>query len=317
MNLLVTGASGFVGRNLLLRAPTDWRIVALYNRDDRFPHFVQGLDRSNVVAARCDLGNPADLARFAREHGTEWESCLYLAGKVDIPWSVREPKNDLLANTIPILHLLDTIRVEKLVYFSSGAVYDGNVGEVGPEAPVAPTLPYAISKLAGEHYVRFFHQRRHSVGKYIIVRFFGAYGPYEAEHKIYTRLIRTLGIGKEDHYTIYGDGTNLIDAMYVDDAIEALARMLTGDRWNLTVNLAAGYPRRIDELVQAVGAALGIERVRIQKTGLANERNDFWGSVREMRELFGFVPKIGLAEGVSQFQDFLERNSPNPTSPSE
>jgi len=308
MNLLVTGASGFLGRNLLLRAPADWHIVALYHRDSRFRHFVAGLDRPNIVPAQCDLASTPDVVRFAREHGAEWDSCLYLAGKVDIPWSVREPKGDLLANTIPVLNLLNLIRVEKLVYFSSGAVYDGHVGEVGPDVPVAPTLPYATSKLASEHYVRFFQQRRRSVGKYLIVRFFGAYGPYEAEHKIYTRLIHAFGIAKEDRYTIYGDGTNLIDAMYVDDAVEAVRRMLTGNHWNATVNLAGGHPRRIDELVQAVGAALGVHSVRIQKSSVANERNEFWGSVRELRKLFGFEPTVELADGVHRFLDFLARD---------
>jgi nucleoside-diphosphate-sugar epimerase len=308
MNLLVTGASGFLGRNLLLRAPGDWQIVALYNKDGRFPQFVAGLDRPNIVPAQCDLASLPDVVRFAGEHGAEWDCCLYLAGKVDIPWSVREPKGDLLTNTIPVLNLLDLIRVEKLLYFSSGAVYDGHIGEVSPDVSVAPTLPYAISKLASEHYVRFFHQRRRSVGKYLIVRFFGAYGPYEAEHKIYTRLIRAFGIAREDHYAIYGDGTNLIDAMHVDDAVEAVRRMLTGTHWNRTVNLAGGHPRRIDELVQAVGAALGVHQVRIQKSSVANERNEFWGSVGEMRNLFGFEPMIELADGVRRFLDFLARD---------
>jgi nucleoside-diphosphate-sugar epimerase len=308
MNLLVTGASGFLGRNLLLRAPADWHIVALYNTDSRFPHFVAGLDRPNIVAAQCDLASTPDVARFVREHGAEWGSCLFLAAKVDIPWSVRQPKDDLLANTIPVLNLLEVIRVEKLVYFSSGAVYDGHIGEVGPDMPVAPTLPYATSKLASEHYVRFFQERRRTVEKCLIVRFFGAYGPYEPEHKLYTRLINAFGIAKHDHYTIYGDGTNLIDAVYVDDAVEAVRRMLTGNHWNATVNLAGGHPRRIDELVQAVGAALGVHSVKIQKSGIANERNEFWGSVGELRKLLGFQPTIELADGVRRFRDFLARD---------
>jgi nucleoside-diphosphate-sugar epimerase len=306
MNLLVTGASGFVGRNLLMRAPADWRIVAMYKRDDQFPGFVSRLNRFNVVPARCDLAKSADVKRFVREHGEEWDACLYLAGKVDIPWSVREPKGDLLANTVPVQNLLDLVRVAKFVYFSSGAVYDGSTGEVRPDSRVAPTLPYAISKLTNEHYIRFYQQRRESLGKYLIVRFFGAYGPYEAAHKIYTRLIHALAIEKQDHYTIYGDGTNLIDAMHVDDAVEAVRRILVGDHWNVTVNLAGGHPRRLDELVHDVRAALGVESVRILKTGVANERNQFWGSVNEMRELFAFQPRVELSDGVCRFRDFLE-----------
>jgi len=305
MTLLVTGASGFLGRNFLLRAPSEGRIVALYNKDEQFQEFVAGLNRPNIVPVRCDLASPSEVAALVREHGTEWASCLYFAGKVDIPWSVREPKSDLLANTVPVLNLLEAVRVDKLVYFSSGAVYDGMAGEVSPGAALAPTLPYAISKLSSEHYIEFHHQRRQSVGKYLNVRFFGAYGPYEAPHKIYTRLVRTFALERRDHYTIYGDGSNLIDAMYVDDAIDAIERMLTGDHWNRTLNLAGGKPVRVEDLVQAVAATLGIPSVRIDKQSVANERNEFWGAVRQTEELFGFHPKVDLAEGICRFRRFL------------
>ena len=61
-----------------------------------------------------------------------------------------------------------------------------------------------------------------------MVRFFGAYGPYEASHKIYTRLVRAFALESRNTYTIYGDGANLIDAMYVDDAIDAVAAHVDG-----------------------------------------------------------------------------------------
>jgi nucleoside-diphosphate-sugar epimerase len=305
MHLLLTGASGFLGRNVLLRAPADWQIVALYARDQGFPAFVAGLNRPNVTAVKCDLGNLDDTTALIREHGAEWDACLYLAGKVDIPWSVRAPKDDLLANTVPLLNLLEGVQADKFVYFSSGAVYDGLIGEVSPDARLAPTLPYAISKLASERYLHFHHRRRHSIGNYLVVRFFGAYGPYEAPHKIYSRLIHRFAVDGDDRYTIYGDGTNLIDAMFVDDAVDAIERMLTGDHWNDTVNLAGGCPVTVEELVRAVGKVLGLESVRIEKQGTANERNDFWGSVREMKELYGFAPRVSLADGVSRFRDFL------------
>lgn len=306
MTLLLTGASGFLGRNVLLRAPADWRIVALYARDQAFPAFVAALNRPNITPVKCDLGKVEDIAALIGEHGSEWEACLYLAAKVDIPWSVRAPKDDLLANTVPLLNLLEGIRAEKFVYFSSGAVYDGLSGEVTPDARLAPTLPYAISKLACERYLHFYQRRRQSIGKYLVVRFFGAYGPYEAPHKIYSRLISSFAVEGNHRYTIYGDGTNLIDAMYVDDAVDAIQRMLDGGHWNDTVNLAGGHPVTVEELVKAVGQALGLDPVAIEKQGTANERNEFWGSVREMEEFYGFAPKVALAEGISRFRDFLQ-----------
>jgi len=305
MNVLLTGASGFMGRNFLLRAPADWRILALYRNDAAFPEFVSGLNRSNIAAAQCDLADPGQVSALAERHGREWESFLFLGAKVDIPWSVREPKEDLLVNTVPVLNLLDAIHTGRLVYFSSGAVYDGFKGEVDPTAKIAPTLPYAISKLACEHYVRFHHQRRQSVENYMVVRFFGAYGPYEAPHKIYTRLVRAFAIEGRHEYTIYGDGQNLIDAMYVDDAIDAIQRILTGNRWNATINLASGHPMTIEALVREAAEALGVRPVHIEKEGVAHENIEFRASTHEMRNWYGFEPGTRLSEGLPRLRDFL------------
>jgi nucleoside-diphosphate-sugar epimerase len=305
MNVLLTGASGFLGRNLLLRAPAGWRILAVYRNSADFPEFVAGLDNPGLTVARCDLEDAEQVSRLFQDFGSEWESCLYLAAKVDIPGSVREPKQDLLVNTGGLLNLLARLRARRFVYFSSGAVYDGLSGEIHPHTPFSPTLPYAISKLASERYVQFYGERHGSLENYLIVRFFGAYGPYEAAHKIYTRLVRAFAIEGRNSYTIYGDGRNLIDAMYVDDAIEAIRRILTGDHWNDMINLAGGNPVTIETLIHEAGRALGLSHVRMDRQGVAHESNRFWGSTSEMSKYFGFEPKIGLAEGFSRFRDFL------------
>jgi len=305
MDFLLTGASGFLGKNLLLHAPVEWRIVALYNNDVGFPEFVSGLGKANITPVRCDLADPRQVEGLKANHGGNWHSCLYLAAKVDIPWSVREPKQDLLCNTGALLNVLESFSVGRFIYFSSGAVYDGSVGEAHPHQAVSPTLPYAISKLTSEQYVQFYRSRRKSIENYLIVRFFGAYGPHEAAHKIYTRLVRALAIERNTSYSIYGDGKNLIDAMYVPDAVEAIRRMLSGDHWNDIVNLAAGRPLTIEDLVTKVGDALGVGLVKLEKLGVAHERNEFWGSTREMREFFGFEPRVSLREGIVRFKDFL------------
>lgn len=302
MKLLLTGASGFLGRNLILGAPPDWQIAALYCADAAFPGWLESIDRPNVTAVRCDLTSPEQVQAAVRQHGQEWDCCLYLAGKVDIPWSVREPKQDLLANTGSLLNLLESASFGKFVYFSSGAVYDGLRGEVTPDAALSPTLPYAISKLACEHYVRCFHSRRRSIDRFLVLRFFGAYGPYEAPHKIYTRLIRAFALEGKTSYTIYGDGRNLIDAMYVDDAIEGLRRIVTGQFWNATINFASGRPMTIEALVQQSAEALGVIPVTIERQGVAHENIEFRASA-DMKTHYGFEPAVGLTEGMRRFRD--------------
>lgn len=305
MNLLLTGASGFVGKNLLLRAPAHWRITAVYCHDEEFPAFVARLNRPHMQAVQCDLTDPGQVARLCARHGQDWDACLYLAAKVDIPWSVRAPKLDLQTNAGALLTLLERLRCDRLVYFSSGAIYDGHKGQVRPDTPCSPTLPYAISKQVSERYVEFFHRRAQSVGRFLIVRFFGAYGPYEPPHKIYTKLIRNFAIERRDAYTLYGSGKNLIDAMHVDDTVDAVTRMVDGGYWNKTVNLAGGNPVSIEALVRSVATHLGVAGARVEKEGVAHEDNLFWGSVDEMREYWDFIPKVTLAEGIVRFRAFL------------
>jgi nucleoside-diphosphate-sugar epimerase len=305
MNLVLTGASGFVGRNLLMSLPQDWRTLAIGGRDATFPAFAAELNRPNLAVASCDL-NDADAVRAIFDaHGHTWDCCVYLAAKVDIPWSVRCPKDDLVLNNGGLLNVLEELRTDRMIYFSSGAVYEGLEGEVRPDARISPTLPYAISKLASERYVECFHRRRGSVGSYLNVRFFGAYGPWEAAHKIYGSLIRNFTMQGKTSYHLYGGGQNLIDAMYVDDAIDAIRRMIEGNCWNRTVNLAAGRPMTIEALVHEAASALGVQNAVVTKEGVAHEANQFWGSTAEMRELFQFQPKTSLADGMRRFRDFL------------
>ena len=122
-----------------------------------------------------------------------------------------------------------------MIFFSSGAVYDGLTGLVSPESKLNPKLPYAISKLASEQYIQFF-AKKGQIENYIILRFFGAFGPYEPERKIYTKLVRAFALEGKDEFVVRGDGKNLIDAMYVDDTIDGILKVMASSEKNKIVD---------------------------------------------------------------------------------
>ena len=186
---------------------------------------------------RCDLTDAAAVRALAVESGHA-DAGLYLAANGDPAVSAERPRWDLESNTIALLTFLEHCPIDHLVYLSSGAVYDGLIGAVSPMTPAAPRLPYAISKLASEHYVRFFSERRRTPASYINVRFFGAYGPYEPARKITTRWLLALAAGQRE-FTLRGDGENLIDFMYVDDAVDGMLAAGAG---------AAGMSTTVDSL---------------------------------------------------------------------
>lgn len=309
MRLLITGASGFLGRNMLLALPRDWEIIAPYRPENAtLPAFVarHHLDQVRLVA--CDLTDGAQVAEAARRSGGVCDSCLYLASNTSIPDSIRDPVYDLTTNVVGLLHTLQSWTCDHLVYLSSGAVYVGLQGLVNPESPVAPDLPYAVSKLAAEHYIRTLMRHRGTPVRATVVRFFGAYGPYEPARKIYTRLVRRFAFERDPRFKIIGDGANLIDAMYVDDAVLALRTVLDAppqEGLRIT-DLGVGGGETVNQLVTRAAHTFGIEP-EISHVDSAPEYITFRIDPAAFASIYGVTASTPLEQGLRRLAEHLGR----------
>jgi nucleoside-diphosphate-sugar epimerase len=303
LRLIVSGASGFIGRNLILATPIDWEVVAVFHNSRDFPTWVKQKNLPQVTAAGCDLTDEATVRELARRVGTRFDACV---ANGDPAYSVEHPFLDLQATVVTLLHFLNHFEIDRLIYFSSGAVYDGLPGPVSPVITVSPRLPYAITNLACEHYAQAFtHQGR--VGQYVNLRFFGAYGPYEPPRKLYTRLVRRFAFERVPQFTIQGDGRNYIDAMYVEDTIRGVLAVLESDLGNITVDFCGGAPLTINELVEIAARTFGLADLEIKHTGHVPEYINFTASKEAMAQRFHFRPQIPLEEGLQRLAEFLRR----------
>jgi nucleoside-diphosphate-sugar epimerase len=301
MKLLVTGASGFIGRNVLLRAPREWDILAVYNRTPGLESFAAAHGLTNVRPIACDLTNADAVRALARDAGGAVDACLHLAANGDPAKSVERPAWDLRLNTCAVVTLLEQLDVKHFVYVSSGAVYDRLRGAVTPATPVAPRLPYALSKLASEQYVRSFAERRGR--SYINVRFFGAYGPYEAPRKITTRWMRAVIDGQRT-FTVRGNGDNLIDFMYVADAVDGFLKLTSAAGFSGTVDFASGTPVTVNDVVRTMARALDVD-VAIAHEGRVEEYIEFHSVDETMQNTFGVRAATPFEEGVRRLYRFL------------
>jgi nucleoside-diphosphate-sugar epimerase len=304
MKLVLTGASGFIGRNVLLRAPREWDIVAVHHRATDLAAFVRQHGLTHVTPMRCDLTDEGAVRQLGGEIRAA-DAALYLAANGDPAASAEKPRWDLESNTAALINFLEHCAPRHLVYVSSGAVYDGSIGPVSPASPVSPRLPYAISKLASEQYVRFFGERRGAMHSWIAVRFFGAYGPYEPVRKITTRWLLALAAGQRE-FVLRGDGKNLIDFMYVDDAVEGFLRLVEARGKTGTIDFASGAPVSVNEIVEAMGRTLGVP-VTVRHEGETEEYIEFRSVDGAMRDRFGFEPSIRFEDGLKKLHAFLEQ----------
>jgi len=303
MRLLVTGASGFIGRNVLLRAPRDWEIVGTYHSTPVLDGFIRQHGLTNVRAIKCNLLEEGDVQRLARTIGDKPDAMLYLAANGDPAASSIRVRWDLESNTVAFVTCLEQCPAKHVVYVSSGAVYDGLRGKVSPATAVSPALPYAISKLASEHYLRFFAEEHGSVESYVNVRFFGAYGPYEAARKITTRWLKDMAKGQRE-FVIRGDGKNLIDFMYIDDAVDGFLALVNAAGAKLTVDFASGSPVSVNDIVKTMAKTLGVD-VTVRHEGTVPEYIQFRSTDTTMRDRFGIAPAVSFPDGLKRLAAFL------------
>lgn len=333
MKILLTGALGFIGKNFLLYRPKDWQVFALDLSEDKNPPAGEAGFQKNIQNAKffaIDLTDENKVKHLAQKIDQKFDICLHLAANGDPALSAPDPLWDLRSTTETLINVCQNFQIKKIVYLSSGAVYDGSRGIVNSTMAIDSTLPYAISHHSAEQYARFFKESG-KVEQYIIIRFFGAYGPYEPPRKIYTKLVKDFNCHSERkrrisdecrmshprqilhcvqddiEFTIRGDGKNLIDAMYVEDAIRGFEAVIMSQKTNLTVDFCKGDHPTINALVKDAAKIFDVN-VKIKHEGIVPEYNKFYASPKEFKEVFNFSPKIPLDEGLKKLKEHLEKS---------
>ena len=283
MKILIIGGSSFIGKNLIEKLPLNWKVTATYNKSNSFLNFVKKY--SNVKPLKLNLLNEKkiDLGKP--------DIILYLVGISPGPANNIEYKN---LNIMDILHsksisyiLNNTKKVKKFIYFSSGIYY-----------LLDNYSDYRKSRLIGEANVQI--QSKIFKFDYLIIRNMEIYGKYMTKHKIYRRLCE-MAENNVNEINISGDGTNLIDTMYIDDYIDIIIKILKSNVKNKIIDVSRSKPVTIKDLIKTIYKIYNINLPKINFSSNPTENTKFVLDNTKMIKSFEIKPKISLEQGLRKW----------------
>lgn len=304
MKILITGISGFIGKNCLDLFPDNFDVIGIYNSSTTIEDFVAENQFKNVSLYQCDLTDEAQTKELFLKIGNEFDNCIYLSSNVNIPLSISNPALDLTVNCISLINMLKYATFDKFIYMSSAGVYDGLEGEVDVETKLDPLNPYCISKLAAEQYVKYFRSID-KIKNYYILRLGGAYGLY-SENKFITKLVVDVYLNNKKNISVYGDGLNIIKTMHVKDTVYSLLSCLNSENRDVICNLgqhSLSVKDLVYEVAKIFGKEISIDYIPLDKTQkyiYFEEKNDF-------NEIFDYNFMYDLESGIREFGENLLR----------
>ena len=302
MNILVTGGAGFIASHIVDK------LIAVGHRVAVMDNLSTGSISNVTSKARFYEVDILDKKINEIIKAEKPQVVIHHAAQIDIQKSLQDPVFDGQVNILGTINLLKACinhGVEKIIYASSAAVYgDPEYLPVDELHPVGPISYYGISKHTPEHYIETF-SRLHGL-KYTVLRYANAFGPRQdpkGEGGVVSIFVDKLLKG--DNPTIFGDGLQTRDFVYVDDI--ARANVFAIDRGdNEIINISSNARTSVSELFETMRELTGL---RLQPCFEAARAGDILHSAldnKKARDLLNWTPAYNLAVGLKETIEYYK-----------
>lgn len=312
--VLVTGAAGFIGSNVVpLLLKEGYRVIGVDNFDDTYnPLFKEEqiapyASVANFELWRVDIRDRAALLEvFTRTNPTH---VVHLAAKADTRAAVEDPYpyiDNNITGTLNILEVAKEFGVENTVMASSSSVY-GNSTEVPlREDALAdrPISPYGATKRATEMFAHAYH---HNFGMNITcLRYFNAYGENNRPNMVPYIWAQKLLRGEE--IEISGGGTRKRDYTYVGDTAAATVLALSKPLGFEVINIGNSSPLSLTELLGVFEKVIGVTAKVKERPSHKASVEETYADVTKAKKLLNWEPSTSVEEGVSRLVAWIRTN---------
>ncbi len=330
MRYLITGGAGFIGVNAAAHAAQQGHSVTTLDNLSR-----RGTQENLAWLRRAFPGVRAVLADICRDQkaldaaAAEADVILHLAAQVAVTTSVRDPRTDFEINALGTFNVLEAARraprPPMVIYSSTNKVYGGmedlaivqdgnryryagNPQGAGEDRPLDFHSPYGCSKGAADQYVRDY-ARIYGL-RTVVFRQSCIYGPHQfgVEDQGWVAWFVLRGLLAQP-VTIYGDGRQVRDVLYVDDLLAAFdAAVARMDRVAGRVYNIGGGPQNTLSLLELVELIRGMEGRALEHSfgdWRPGDQRVFISDIRRAGEELGWAPRVPPEQGVRMLRDWM------------
>ncbi|MEV6521916.1 dTDP-glucose 4,6-dehydratase [Longispora sp. NPDC051575] len=303
MNILITGAAGFIGTNFVRywhrEHPAD-RIVALDALT--YAGTAANLDGLPVTFAHTDIADLPAVEALLREHRVD--VVVNFAAESHNSLAVLDPELFFRTNVLGTQRLLEACRragVARFHHVSTCEVYGDlaldDPGAFTEDSPYRPRTPYNASKAGADHAVRAYHE---TFGLPVTIsNCANNYGPYQFPEKVIPLFVSRALAGLP--LPVYASSANRREWLHVDDHCSAIDRVLADGRVGETYNIGSGVEASVAELADRILDQLGLPRTQVETVPdrPGHDRRYLLDSTRLRTEL-GWAPTVGFDRGLAE-----------------
>jgi UDP-glucuronate 4-epimerase len=314
MNILVTGAAGFIGSHVCEHfVEFGYNVIGIDNFDDFYPVKFKHLNLAELQGNSKFQFHEADIRDDKALHSifssNQIDIVIHLAAKAGVRPSIDSITEYYDVNVNGTVSLLESMRiheVKKMLFASSSSIYGNNLKVPFSETDRVdnPISPYASSKKSGELLCHVYsHLYKFDI---TCLRFFTVFGPRQrpdlAIHK-FTRLI-----DEDKPIPFYGDGSTSRDYTYIDDIVNGINCALNHLDGYRIYNLGESKVINLNQLVEIIGNTLGKKAILQQLPLQQGDVTITYADISKAKSEIGYNPEYNIETGIKKFVEWYKRN---------
>lgn len=300
---LVTGGAGFIGSHLCDALIADGHAIVVYDNfsSGKMENLAHLEDRVEIVRGDVESDNLDAIEG-------DFDAVIHLAALISGHDSLLMPDDYIRENISGLLRVIDLVvarRIPRILFASSSTVYGNTkVESLSEDTVPAPITVYASTKLSGEHLLAMYGDM-HGFS-HCSLRFFNVYGPRQAVDHPYANVTCKFSHAAANGLpiTLYGDGDQTRDFVYVDDVVHALM-LVRESATSKVYNIGTGQQTSINELISTLGdiagEALDVENKPEWPNDIRRISADLGRAEREL----GYAPSVSVHEGLERTVAFF------------